>query len=326
MSISIAMATYNGAQYLQEQLDSIRSQTLLPDEIIVCDDGSNDATVKILEIFSAASPFVVKVISNEERLGYARNFEKAINLCGGDIIFLSDQDDVWFETKIERISREFKEHAATWVIVNDAELADADLKSNGLTVAGQLLSTGQPVEQLLLGCCIAFRSELKPLIMPVPYQSHGHDGWINTLGKALNCRYFVSDILQLYRRHESNTSGWYTTSTSPASKWGLFSEQIRWENIKVDPSVASAKRLEQLNILIDRLSVHTDYLQKVFPNEIDLHEVISRIEQGRDANELRLLLQQRTFGGRLIGALKFYNSGGYRQFSGWKSLVRDIIR
>jgi len=326
MSISIAMATYNGAQYLQEQLDSFSSQTLLPDEIIVCDDGSNDATVKILEIFAAASPFVVKVICNEKRLGYARNFEKAINLCGGDIVFLSDQDDVWFKTKIERISQEFKEHATTWVIVNDAELTDADLNATGLTVAGQLVSAGQPVEQLLLGCCMAFRSELKPLVLPVPYQNHGHDGWINTLGNALNCRYFVPAILQLYRRHGANTSGWHTTSTSPASKWGLFSEQIKWENIKVDPCAASAKRLEQLNVLIDRLSAHKDYLQKTFPNKIDLDEVISRIEQERGANELRRSLQQRTFGGRLTGALKFYYAGGYRQFSGWKSLVRDVIR
>ncbi|MDB5883922.1 MAG: hypothetical protein JWR74_93 [Polaromonas sp.] len=324
--ISIALATFNGAEYLQEQLESILNQSCQPDELIACDDGSTDKTLKILEAFSASSRFDVKVVRNEEQLGYARNFEKAISLCSGNVIFLCDQDDTWHDTKIEKIIREFKSRPTAWIIVNDAELTDAALTRTGLTVAGQLTSSGLRSEQLLLGCCIAFRSELKPLVFPIPYELHGHDGWINTLGNALGCRHFFPEVLQLYRRHGKNTSEWVTTSTSPARRRHLFKEKIRWSNIKRDPRMASAQRLEKINVLNDRLLVCKSYLQAILPHEIYLDKIMLKIENERCGNEARQLLQQQPFGTRLFSAIGYYFSGGYRQFEGWKSLVRDIAR
>src|SRR5215217_2190591 len=100
MRISIAMATYNGAGYLQEQLESFLSQTRQPDELIVCDDGSGDATLDILERFRQSVPFAVQIHRNETRLGFTKNFEKALLKCSGDLVFLSDQDDVWFAPKV----------------------------------------------------------------------------------------------------------------------------------------------------------------------------------------------------------------------------------
>lgn len=100
MKISIAMATYNGAKYLQEQLDSFVTQTRQPDELVVCDDGSSDATVEILRHFAAGAPFAVEIHENEVNLSHAKNFEKALSLCGGDVIFFSDQDEVWFPEKV----------------------------------------------------------------------------------------------------------------------------------------------------------------------------------------------------------------------------------
>jgi len=93
-TISVALCTYNGELYLREQLESILKQTFPPDEIIICDDGSTDTTIKILEEFRRKSFIPVKVYYNKENLGVSKNFEKAISLCSGDIIFLSDQDDV----------------------------------------------------------------------------------------------------------------------------------------------------------------------------------------------------------------------------------------
>lgn len=92
-TISTAMCTYNGEKYLREQLESIARQTLLPNELVVCDDCSSDETVEIIQDFSRNAPFSVRLMINENNLGFAKNFEKAITLCSGEIIVLSDQDD-----------------------------------------------------------------------------------------------------------------------------------------------------------------------------------------------------------------------------------------
>ena len=108
MKVSIALATYNGAKYLKQQLDSFQAQTCLPDELVVCDDCSKDNTVEILEEFKETASFIVIIIQNESNLGYTGNFEKAISLCSGNLIFISDQDDVWFNNKIETIDGNIK--------------------------------------------------------------------------------------------------------------------------------------------------------------------------------------------------------------------------
>ena len=98
--ISIAMATFNGEKYLREQLDSIYSQTLLPYEIVAADDCSTDRTTEILEEYRIKKG--LKYLVNEHNIGVVKNFEKAISLCQGDYVALSDQDDIWFPEKLEK--------------------------------------------------------------------------------------------------------------------------------------------------------------------------------------------------------------------------------
>jgi glycosyltransferase involved in cell wall biosynthesis len=126
--ISIAMAAYNGAKYLQEQLDSFLSQTRQPDELIVCDDGSSDATRDILERFRQSAPFAVQIHRNETRLGFTKNFEKALLRCSGDLVFLSDQDDVWFTTKVDVVEKALLSHPEKLLVVHDGKLVDEKLE------------------------------------------------------------------------------------------------------------------------------------------------------------------------------------------------------
>ena len=101
--ISIAMTTYNGAQFVQAQLRSILEQTRQPDEIIICDDGSRDDTVNIIRhVMETSGTDRIRLVENEENLGYIRNFYKAISLTKGDYIFLADQDDIWHREKLEK--------------------------------------------------------------------------------------------------------------------------------------------------------------------------------------------------------------------------------
>jgi glycosyltransferase involved in cell wall biosynthesis len=100
-TISIAMATYNGAKHILRQLDSLAAQTYLPAELVTTDDRSSDDTLAILENFARSSPFPVHIHRNERRLGYRENFMKAASLCSSELIAFCDQDDVWYPHKIE---------------------------------------------------------------------------------------------------------------------------------------------------------------------------------------------------------------------------------
>src|ERR1700722_20432893 len=101
--ISIAMATYNGESYIHRLLDSIAQQTLLPTELIVCDDGSTDATVNIVDDFSRSALFPVVIVKNTKRLGFTANFLQAVRMCHGDLIAFCDQDDEWLPHKLDAI-------------------------------------------------------------------------------------------------------------------------------------------------------------------------------------------------------------------------------
>lgn len=125
MTISVAMCTYNGARYIQEQLRSILSQTRKVDEIVICDDGSKDETLDIIQHTAQSSSVTIRLVQNKENLGFFRNFLQAISLCTGDIIFLSDQDDVWRDDKVEKITEWFGIHLDKDVVFTNAKLINA---------------------------------------------------------------------------------------------------------------------------------------------------------------------------------------------------------
>src|SRR5579875_202140 len=134
--ISVAMCTYNGERFLPEQLVSIAEQTVQPYELVVCDDGSNDSTVDLIEAFSRNVAFPVRLIRNVEfpvrlirnpvRLGSTQNFAKCIGLCTGDLIALADQDDHWEIDKLERIGGIFDADPAVTCVFSNGMLMDGN--------------------------------------------------------------------------------------------------------------------------------------------------------------------------------------------------------
>ncbi len=152
LSLSIALASYNGESYIREQLDSIARQTRLPDELIIPDDASADSTEDIVFGFAQNAPFPVRFQRNNVRFGSTRNFESAIRACNGDIIFLCDQDDAWYPNKITVIEERFNNATSTGAIFTEADVVDQDLYA----LAQRLWSTSRfsPKEQhrMRLGC------------------------------------------------------------------------------------------------------------------------------------------------------------------------------
>src|ERR1700754_999065 len=136
MSISVAMATFNGERFLRRQLTSLTEQTLKPSELIVTDDGSRDETLTILLRFAKIAPFPVRIVQNEARLGYRANFMKAAALCSSDLIAFCDQDDVWEPKKLQIMQRPFDDpdvllafHSAT--LINNADVKIGRIFANG---------------------------------------------------------------------------------------------------------------------------------------------------------------------------------------------------
>jgi glycosyltransferase involved in cell wall biosynthesis len=222
MKISVAMCTYNGESYVQEQLNSIAAQTRLPDELVICDDRSTDHTREVVERFSYTSPFPVRVFSNDRNLGSTKNFERAIGQCGGDVIALSDQDDVWRRDKLERIQTAFLSSPTAGLVFTDGDVVDESLRPLGYSLWDCFGFTSKrqtqfarrrqlevfTVTNVSTGATMAFRSEFKPLVLPIPADNGLlHDGWIALLIAAVADLAFIPEPLIRYRRHSSQQVG-----------------------------------------------------------------------------------------------------------------------
>jgi glycosyltransferase involved in cell wall biosynthesis len=204
--ISIAMATYNGARHIRQQLESFRRQTLLPDELIVSDDASRDGTVEIVEDFARTAPFETVVLKNSTQLGYSRNFEKALLACSGGLIFLSDQDDGWLPEKLATIAAIFAQHPDLHCVLNDMAIADSELKPTGVTVRDNVVKVTGTDANYVHGCAMAITRAWRDFALPLPAEDVSHDGWLGSLALRAGVRRVHPQVLQNYRRHDANAS------------------------------------------------------------------------------------------------------------------------
>lgn len=318
------MATYNGAQFLGTQLRSFLDQSRLPDQLVACDDGSNDLTVAILEEFARTAPFEVKVMRNAENLGHEGNFGQAIAHAEGDIILLSDQDDRWDADKLATVEQEFARHPKTLLIVNDVRMTDGDLNPTGRTLLGQLRASGligRHNRGLLIGCGTSFRSALKPLVCPVPLLAYGHDTWVNEFAAMLGAKRIIDRPLQDYRRHVHNAS--FTVMDGAGRATPLT---ILRPSLGRDLTQDWQKRVDALAEMECRLLALAadDYAR--LGVEQSLADSLSGIRSARAAVTRRMAMFYRGWGGRKLLAAEMLLRGEYRHFSGLRSFAKDLIR
>jgi glycosyltransferase involved in cell wall biosynthesis len=222
VSFSVAMCTYNGARFVAEQLASVAAQTRPPDELVVCDDGSADETRELVGEFAARAPFPVRLFANERNLGSTRNFGRAIALCGGDLIALSDQDDVWNPEKLEKLAAHFAARPSVGLVFTDAELVDERLRPTGRRLwesvgfgpaERRLVRRGRALDVLLpgwsvTGATMAFRAAFKRLVLDIPDDLPLlHDGWIALMVAAVSDIDFIAEPLIQYRQHPRQQVG-----------------------------------------------------------------------------------------------------------------------
>ncbi len=209
--VSIALTTYNGAEFLSQQLDSFYAQSYKNIEVVACDDSSDDGTVKILEKYRKTQGLKFRV--NSRRLGYQKNFEKAITLCRGEYIALSDQDDIWLPLKLETLVKEIGDYS---LVCSDLQLIDENNRVFHDSYM-DFMKKRVPEENLMYerlifdnyfpGCSMMFHRSLIDRIMPIPVEAMHHDWWI-AVQASLNggIKYITTPLMQ-YRQHGKNTIG-----------------------------------------------------------------------------------------------------------------------
>lgn len=229
---SVAMAVYNGEKYLPAQLDSIISQMGDDDELVISYDRSSDGTLGLIESY-AVSDSRIKILHNPSS-GITGNFENALRNCSGEYIFISDQDDVWIQGKIDRVLECFASTGADMVVHNGVH-TDENLNP----VTDSFFEIYPIVDRSLLqnivrarvsGCTTAFTGRIRDIIVPIP-RIQDYDHWNLCIAQATGKVVFLDENLILHRLHGEN-------ATMPngqrrplpelmRSRWGLITNLIK---------------------------------------------------------------------------------------------------
>lgn len=214
--ISVALCTFNGEKFIAQQLQSIVNQTIMPDEIIVCDDCSKDRTVNIIRETLKDYNGHWQFVCNQENLGYKKNFEKAIGLCQGDIIFLSDQDDVWHPHKIELMNSIFLANPDVALVFHDAEVVNENLRLLNKSFWELLHFNYQDFlcgnysrlfeGNVIQGAACAFRKAVYRESLPF-FECAIHDEWLALNAVNTGVIYPLPEALLKYRQTGSNEIG-----------------------------------------------------------------------------------------------------------------------
>jgi glycosyltransferase involved in cell wall biosynthesis len=320
MRVSVALCTFNGQRHLPDQLRSLADQTRLPDELVVCDDHSADATVRVLDEFATRAPFTVRVLRNDTTIGTTANFERAISLCAGDLILLCDQDDVWAREKVARFGAQFADHPDTGLVASDLDVIDATGVSLGRRVWQSLGFTRAEQAQVragqgprvwlryntLTGAALAFRADLRAALLPIP-AGWVHDAWIAFVAGAVAPVRLLAEPLTRYRVH-------------PEQQIGAAARTIRYQFDR-----ARGKSAAEFAGVAARFAAAADRLAALGAAVRD-PELLPRV---RDKVALARLQQRLREGGRLrriVPALRTLFAGRYHRYArGWKSFAADLM-
>lgn len=319
--VSVALCTYNGAGFVEEQLRSILRQTIPPAQIVVADDGSVDDTLAIVErvLAEPGAPEHVILRAGPER-GVSANFERAIARTTGDLVALADQDDVWDETKVERMLDVFDGDPDVLLAFSDAELIDAQGADTGGGLFEQLevapaaldrIAGGHAFEELLrrnivTGATVVFRRKLFDDAAPFP-QYWVHDEWLAILAAALGGVAPVRTRLIGYRQHGANQIG----VTAPT----LRRKVTRVLQPRGDRNTQLWQRAELLRDRLDRIGARASRADRQLVEGKLRHERARALLPG---NRLR----------RVVPVIREARTGSYSRFAsqGAADIVRDLLQ
>ncbi len=314
--ISVAMCTFNGAKYVEDQLQSIAEQHRLPDELVVCDDRSSDETVSIVRRFAKNAPFDVSLVVNDKNLRSTKNFEKAIGLCKGDVIALADQDDIWYREKLEVLEESFAADKTVGAVFSDADIVNENLDLLGYRLWEVIefdedqkkLAAEHGLFHVLLkrnvvtGATMAFRREYIPRIAPIP-DIWVHDGWAALIIAALAKVAAIDKPLIMYRQHQRNQIGALKAS---------FLEKVN--------------KARTTTVIYDDLVKQYERALEVLSIDAGCASATAMLREKVRHQYKRAELSRRGRWSRLPGILEEVVARRYHRYSnGWRSVARDLV-
>lgn len=333
--VSIALATYNGEDFLREQLASLEAQSQAPDELVIVDDASTDGTPQLLQAFADASTIPVTLVLRDEHLGTWATFEEALSACTGDIILICDQDDRWHRDKVAIMAARMAENPDALMAFSDAFLIDSQGRTIGRSrwrVAGLSPRVARRVavdalgplfsHQAVSGCALALRAELLPAMLPFPGDIHPalpvmmYDRWISLVASASAPVVAVPEKLVGYRIH-------------PGQQIGIPALAVR----RLAPRLAlhGAQFLHPRAEVAGRLDYHVSHLEEI-EKRLAVSGLRTEATDARlDAAETHLRFRASLAGrrrSRVRGvAHEVRQANGYRRFSlGVASALADVAR
>lgn len=320
MIVSVALCTHQGAQFVEEQVASILSGSMLPDELVLSDDASTDGTVELVEaLVAGASTLSFRIIRNETPLGVVKNFEQAVLASRGDLVLLSDQDDRWHPDRAVRTVAEFSTKPSLLLMYSDADLVDATGDPLGVSLFEALevspaemrgVSGGNAFDVLIrrnlaLGASMAFRRSLVNPAIPFP-PSWVHDEWLAIIAASFgpDAVAVVTDSLIDYRQHGNNQIG--ARKRSVAAKLARLREGRTERNERLlSASLALRDRLGTFEVDPHVLATAEDKVA---------HE---RIRLGYPASRWR----------RMIPIIREWRRGRYAVSGhGWAAILADLLQ
>lgn len=323
MKISVALATYNGERYLREQLQSYLSQTRVPDELVVSDDLSQDNTLVILESFASTAPFPVKILRQTVRRGVFGNFAGAVRECSGDIIFFSDQDDIWLPHKISKLVRFFENNPSLLACASNSLQIDADGFPTGVNTWRDVSRMSEARlhcwQQDPLWIFMAYRginsahglvisSELLSLAEPVEDEPRfsaifrGYDTYCWVLAALLQKCQYCYEGLTLYRRHGQNTS--------------RFDRQTNAEIANQDNPARYSSRLTQVRFAVAQLMQRGVAIDSLTAQRVE--DLAKHYERAADA-------RSRGFRGLPLLTWLVLTGSYWRHGKGFRGLAGDLL-
>lgn len=323
LRLSIVLCTYNGAAYLQTQLDSLLAQTRLPDEIVIGDDGSTDASMDMLQAFATRARdagIAVQLVRHRENIGYVDNFSAGLRAAQGDVLFLCDQDDMWRADKLALMADRFEQDPSLLLLHGDARLVDAEGHPLGCSLFEALQMTAQERDAIhdghafdvvlrrsfVTGATAALRRELVATALPVA-PGWIHDEWLAAVAAAMGRVDSMDLPLTDYRQHGANQIGMRRRTLA-----------MKWRDLLLPRGRLLADEAERLRRLED------------FFAQAGFHGSRDRAAQVRDK---RTHFERRVAIGRLPrwrrwgSVLREARGGFYRRYgTGIRSVLRDLLR
>ncbi len=315
MKTSVALCTYNGEKYIKEQLDSILRQTVKVNEIVVGDDGSTDNTLTIVQEVLSNSGIPFKIMVNPGPKGVSGNFYNTISACSNEIVFTCDQDDVWLETKVEKMLKCFEYNERALLVFSDAALVDGELNLINCnlwkTIPFKPLKDNSKMFDLLLGsrvvtgACMAVKRDFA-VSCGVSRGDWLHDAWLAMNASVLGDIVPLPEQLTLYRQHGNNTIGASKITSSQRVK-GFF------DNFEIMPAYWGA-RLKRFVVFKDFIGYKlTDKQLKKINKGIDFWTDLTKIN---DCNK---------FKGLCIITKNYFNFNYKKYYSGCRGAIRDFL-